>query len=54
VRFWRGHSIAIVATLWLLAFLVGVPAYAVITIGLPLMAVAGKTCVAELRYRRRR
>jgi hypothetical protein len=54
VSFWGCHGVAIVATLWLLALLAGATVVLVIAVGLPLMALAGRAYVAELRYRRRR
>jgi hypothetical protein len=54
VSFWGAHGIAIVATFWLLALLVGVAAELVIAIGVPPMIFAIRCYVVELHYRRRR
>lgn len=50
--FLRAHGVALVATVWLLALVVGLGMLAAIAIGLPLMCVAFRAYVSELRDRR--
>ena len=49
----RRSGISLVATLWLLALIVGVRPVVAIAVGLPLMAYAVQQYLIELRRRRR-
>lgn len=54
MSFLRAHGVALVATLWLAALLVGIPPVVAIAFGLPAMGYAWRAYVAELRSRRYR